>query len=42
MLLTGLSGVTFMVIALDVAGLPEMQVAVEVSEQVITSPLAGV
>jgi hypothetical protein len=41
MLLTGLSGVTLMVMAVDVAGFPEMQLALEVSEQVIKSLFNG-
>ena len=37
--LTGKFGFTVIVIALDVAGLPVAQVALEVSTQVTTSPL---
>ena len=40
--LTGRFGLTVMVIVFDVAGLPVIQVALEVSTQVITSPLTGV
>ena len=40
--LTGCSGLTVMVTALDMAGLPVGQVALEVSIQVTTSPLTGV
>ena len=41
--LTGISGFTVMVMALEVAGLPVAHgVALEVRTQVITSPLAGV
>ena len=39
--LTGRFGLTVMLIAFDVAGLPVGHVASEVSTQVITSPLAG-
>ena len=40
--LAGRFGLTIIVIALDVAGLPVAQVAVEVISTVITSPLAKV
>ena len=40
--LTGNRGLTVMVTALDVAGLPVVQRALEVSTQVITSPFTGV
>jgi len=40
--LTGRFGLTVMVIVFEVAGLPVAQVALEVSTQVITSPLTGV
>ena len=40
--LTGSFGLTVMVIVFEVAGLPVAQVALEVSTQVITSPLTGV
>ena len=40
--LTGRFGLTVIVIVFDVAGLPVAQVALEVSTQVITSPLTGV
>ena len=40
--LTGRFGLTVMVIVFDVAGLPVAQVALEVSTQVIASPLTGV
>ena len=39
--LTGNNGLTVMVMALDVAGLPEIQVALEVKTQVTASPVAG-
>jgi hypothetical protein len=39
--LTGSTGFTVMVTVLEVAGLPEIQVALEVSTQVITSLLAA-
>ena len=40
--LTGRFGLTVMVIVFEVAGLPVAQVALEVSTQVIASPLTGV
>ena len=40
--LTGRFGLTVMVIAFDVAGFPVGQIALEVSTQVIASPLTGV
>ena len=39
--LTGNNGLTVMVIVLEVAGLPEIQVALEVKTQVIASPVTG-
>jgi hypothetical protein len=39
--LTGTSGLTVIVMAFDVAGLPVGQTALDVSEQVITLVLAG-
>ena len=39
--LTGSNGLTVMVTALEVAGLPDLQVSLEVRTQVITSPFAG-
>ena len=39
--LTGSNGLTVMVTLLEVAGLPDLQVSLEVSTQVITSPFAG-
>jgi hypothetical protein len=38
---TGLDGITTMVTVLDVAGLPDGQFTLEVSWQVIASPLEG-
>ena len=38
---TGNSGFTVIVIADELAGLPEVQVSLDVSVTVITSPLAG-
>jgi hypothetical protein len=40
--LTGSNGLTVMVMALDVAGLPDLQVSPEVKAQVITSPFTGI
>ena len=40
--LTGSSGFTVIVMALDVAGFPVIQVALEVSTQVMASSLAGI
>ena len=40
--LTGSNALTVMLIALEVAGLPETHVAFEVSKQVITSLFAGI
>ncbi len=40
-MLAGSSGLTTMVISLDVAGLLMAQVALEVNKQVTISPLAG-
>ena len=40
--LAGKALLTFIVIEFDVAGLPLAQVALEVSEQEITSPFSGV
>ena len=39
--LTGNNGLTVMVMAFEVAGLPDLQVSLEVRSQVITSPVAG-
>ena len=40
--ITGNRGLTVMVIALEVAGLPVVQAALDVSTQVTVSPLTGV
>ena len=40
--MTGFNGLTVMVMAFDVAGLPEAQVILDVSWHLTMSPLAGV
>ena len=41
-MLTGNNGLTVMGMAFEVAGLPVLQVSLEVREQVITSPVTGI